>query len=50
MEKHEFLKPTEDEEILNILQYEVDLDSSPGDDGITARMFLRFMKINIILP
>jgi hypothetical protein len=46
VEKQELLKPTEEEEILNILQYGVDLDSSPGEDGITARMLLRFMKIN----
>ena len=45
-EVHELIKPTEEMEILNILKYEVDLDSSPGEDGITSRLLLRFMKID----
>ena len=40
------IKPTEEIEILNILKFEVDLDSSPGEDGITSRLLLRFMKID----
>ena len=46
MEVHELIKPTEEKEILNILKYEVDLDSSPGEDGITSRLLLRFMMID----
>ena len=38
-EVHELIKPTEEMEILNILKYEVDLDSSPGEDGITSRYY-----------
>ena len=45
-EVHELIKPTEEIEILNILKFEVDLDSSPGEDGITSRLLLRFMKID----
>ena len=45
-EVHELIKPTEEMEILNILKFEVDLDSSPGEDGITSRLLLRFMKID----
>ena len=45
-EIHELIKPTEDKEIINILKYEVDLDSSPGEDGIPSRFLLRFMIID----
>ena len=34
--------PIKEEEILNILKYEVDLDSSPGEDGITYRFIKKF--------
>ena len=34
--------PTTEEEIFNILKYEVDLDSSPGEDGITYRFIKKF--------
>ena len=45
-EVQELIKPTEEKEILNILKHEVDLDSAPGEDGITSRFLLRFMKID----
>ena len=34
--------PIKEEEIFNILKYEVDLDSSPGEDGITYRFIKKF--------
>ena len=40
-EEADLLKPTCEEEISQILQFEVDLDSSPGEDGITYRMMSR---------
>ena len=45
-EIQELIRPTEEEEIINILKNEVDLDSSPGEDGITSRFLLRFMMID----
>ena len=41
IEKEELLAPTNSEEISFILNNEVDLDSSPGEDGITYR----FIKV-----
>ena len=41
-EKEELLKPTCEEEISHILQFEVDPDSSPGEDGITYRFINTF--------
>ena len=35
---------TSAEEVMNILENEVDLDSAPGEDGITYRIIKRFMK------
>ena len=40
-EEADLLKPTCEEEISQILQFDVDLDSSPGEDGITYRMMSR---------
>ena len=36
--------PTREEEITEILNFEVDLDSSPGEDGITFRFIKKFWK------
>ena len=45
-EEAELLKPTDEEEIEHILKYEVDMDSSPGEDGITYRfIFLLWKKV-----
>ena len=44
-EMQELLRPIDEKEIINILRNEVDLDSSPGEDGITSRFLLRFMGI-----
>ena len=44
-EIHELIRPTDEKEIIYILRNEVDLDSSPGEDGITSRFLLRFMGI-----
>ena len=41
-EKLELLSPTKPEEIAMILENEVDLDSSPGEDGITYRFIKLF--------
>ena len=46
-EKEYLIGPTKEEEIEEILNFEVDLDSSPGEDGITFRfikMFWRFQS------
>ena len=45
-EIEELNKPTTLEEIRNILDTEVDLDSSPGEDGITYRCLRRFITNN----
>ena len=37
-------KPTTEEEVLNILKYETNLDSAPGEDGMTSRCILTFWK------
>ena len=39
-----FNRKTSAEEVMNILENEVDLDSAPGEDGITYRIIKRFMK------
>ena len=39
-EMHELLRPIDEKEIINILRNEVDLDSSPGEDGLTSRFLL----------
>ena len=36
--------PTQPDEISYILENEVDLDSSPGEDGITYRFIKRFWE------
>ena len=36
-------KKTSAEEVMNILQNEVELDSTPGEDGMTCRIIRRFM-------
>ena len=41
-EKEDLLRPTSAEEITFILNNEVDLDSSPGEDGITYRFIKLF--------
>ena len=41
-EIEELNRPTSEEEITHILNFEVDLDSSPGEDGITARFIRLF--------
>ena len=41
-EKEELVRPTSEEEISFILSNEVDLDSSPGEDGITYRFIKCF--------
>ena len=38
-EKTDLLGPISKEEIIYILKHEVDLDSSPGEDGLTYRFF-----------
>ena len=43
-EKEELLSPTNQEEISYILEKEVDLDSSPGEDGITYRFIKLFWQ------
>ena len=42
-EKWELTKPITAEEIWQILDKEVDLDSSPGEDGLTYRCLKHFM-------
>ena len=44
-EIEELSKPTSEEEISSILQFEVDPDSSPGEDGITYRFISVFWKV-----
>ena len=44
-EKEELLRPTSEEEIAFILNNEVDLDSSPGEDGITYRFIKCFWEL-----
>ena len=41
-EINKLTSPTTEEEISQILNFEVDLDSAPGDDGITARFIKLF--------
>ena len=41
-EIEELNRPTSEEEIAYILNFEVDLDSAPGEDGITARFIKLF--------
>ena len=41
-ELDKLIGPTTEKEISNILKYEVDLDSAPGDDGITFRFINKF--------
>ena len=41
-ERNKLLEPTNEEEIEFILKYEVDLDSSPGEDGLTYRIIKTF--------
>ena len=43
-EREKLIGPTNEEEISEILKYEVDLDSSPGEDGITYRFISIFWK------
>ena len=43
-EEMDLLKPTEADEIEYVLKHEVDLDSSPGEDGITYRFILLLWK------
>ena len=43
-EIYQLNKKTSSEEVINILENEVDLDSAPGEDGITYRIIKRFMK------
>ena len=43
-EEMDLLKPTEADEIEYILKHEVDLDSAPGEDGITYRFILLLWK------
>ena len=43
-ELEELVKPTTEEEVYYILKNEVDLDSSPGEDGITSRFLVCFWK------
>lgn len=47
VEKQALEKDVEEDEILNILDVEVDLDSSPGIDGITYRFLKVFWKNRI---
>ena len=41
----ELLGPVQTEEVNQILHHEVDLDSSPGEDGITYRILKRLIEI-----
>ena len=41
-EVNKLIGPTTEEEISNILKFEVDLDSAPGEDGITYRFIKHF--------
>ena len=43
-EKKELISPTNEQEISFILENQVDLDSSPGEDGITYRFIKRFWQ------
>ena len=43
-ERNELLSPTNEDEIGFILENEVDLDSSPGEDGITYRFIKVFWE------
>ena len=45
-EKEQLLCPTNSEEVSYILENEVDLDSSPGEDGLTYRFIKLFWKWN----
>ena len=45
-EKKILTGPTTEEEIEGILNYEVDMDSSPGEDGITFRFIKSFWKFS----
>ena len=45
-EKEILIGPTTEEEINEILNFEVDLDSSPGEDGITFRFIRAFWKFS----
>ena len=38
-------KPTTEEEVYGILKDETNLDSAPGEDGITSRFLLTFWKM-----
>ena len=44
-EKKELLGPITEEEVRQILTHEVDLDSSPGEDGITYRLLRKLIEI-----
>ena len=45
-ERRDLCKPISADEIWGILEKEVDLDSSPGEDGITYRCLKHFLKNN----
>ena len=45
-EAEELIAPTTEEEIARILRFEVDVDSSPGEDGITYRFMKKFWKFS----
>ena len=48
-ENSELLGPVQSEEVNQILHHEVDLDSSPGEDGITYRILKKLIEIQSFL-
>ena len=44
-EKDELMEPISEEEVKQILFHEVDLDSSPGEDGITYRILRKLIQV-----
>ena len=44
-EVKELNSPVTEEEVLQILKFETNLDSAPGEDGITSRALLSFWRI-----
>ena len=44
-EKVELMEPITEEEVRQILFHEVDLDSSPGEDGITYRILRKLVQV-----
>ena len=45
-EIQELNRPTTEEEVEEILKHETNLDSAPGEDGLTSRCLLTFWKFS----